>query len=181
MALFADDAIEELLRIYGEDELIRVQALIGSRTLREALRLIVEPQIGQATLFIPHYWAEFYHDGRAGFEAQAGRVLVFFADPDDDPRLEAGYPVRAADIRRLTREEFNDGLAENEARASDGRAPFMFVLRSVGPAGPHPFFDQLALGAAERMEQLAEFVIDSYVQDNVDDEGPQRSTARVRL
>jgi transketolase len=63
VALFADDAIEELLTLYGESELEQARRLIGSATLREAATLIVEAQAGLATIFIPHYWAEFYHDG----------------------------------------------------------------------------------------------------------------------
>jgi hypothetical protein len=181
MAFLAEDAVDEFLRLYGAEELERCRALIGSSTLRAALTLVVEPQLGQASLFLPHYWAEFYHDGREGFSAPGGRFLVYFADPEDDPRIEGGYPVRAAEIRRLTRDEFYAGLAENEVRALDGAEPFMFVLRSVGPAPAHPFFDELAAGAAERADFLAELAIDQFVQDNIDEEGPERRTATVRL
>jgi len=181
VALLPDDAVEELLRLYGEDELELVRTMIGSSTLRAAASLIVDAQTGTATIFIPHYWAVYYHDGRAGFAAPGGRVLVFFADPEDDPRLEAGYPIREADIRRLTRDEFYAGLAENEARAFAGGEPFMFVVRSVGPAPAHPFFEQLAVGAADRADFLAGLAVDQFVQDNLDEEGPERSTARVRL
>ncbi len=181
MALLPEDAVEELLRLYGEDELELVRTLIGSSTLRAAVRLIVDAQAGVATLFIPHYWAVYYHDGRDGFGPSQASVLVFYADPDDDPRLEAGFPVRASEIRRLTRDEFRAGLDENARRAADGEEPFMFVLPSVGPAGPHPFFDQLAVGAAARMDQLATFAVDAFAQEQLDEEGPERSTARIRL
>lgn len=181
MALLPDDAIEELLRLHGADELELVRSRIGSSTLRDAARLIVDAQAGQAHIFIPHYWAVYYHDGRAGFAADAGHFLVFFADPDDDPRLEGGYPVRESDIRRLTRDEFFDGLARNEERADAGEPPFMFVLRSVGPAAANPFFDDLSDGAALRIEQLALAALDAFVQENVDEEGPEKRTARVRL
>jgi hypothetical protein len=181
VALLPDDAIEEFLRLYGAEELERARALIGSSTLREAAALIVEPQLGSARIVVPHYWAVYYHDGRGAFAAPAGRFLVYFADPDDDPRLEGGRPVREADARRLTREQFLAGLEENEARAAVGAGPFMFVVRSVGPAGAHPFFDQLADGAAFRADFLAQLAIDQHVQDSIDEEGPQRSTARVRL
>lgn len=175
------DPIEEALRIYGEEELALVRTLIGSSTLREAARLIVDAIGGRAEIFIPHYWAVYYHDGRDGFSADSGRFLVFFANPDDDPRLADGYPERAADIRRLTRDEFYAGLAENERRAESGGTPFMFVVRSVGPAGAHPFFDRLAEGAAERFDQIAFASLDAHVQQLLDDEGPQRGKARIRL
>lgn len=186
MALFPEDAVDELLRLYGADELALVRTMIGSSTLRDAARLVIGPQLGpdgeaSAAIVIPHYWAVYYHDGRGGFAAPEGRFLVYFADADDDPRLDGGYPVRAQDIVRLTRAQFYDGLARNRERAEAGEGPFMFVVRSVGPAGAHPFFDRLAEGAALRMDLFAEFAIDSFVQENLDEEGPQRATARVRL
>lgn len=181
MAFLPDDAIDELLQLYGESELEQVRRLIGSSTLRDAARLIVESQAGLATIFIPHYWAEFYHDGRDGFEAPSGHFLVYFADPDDDPRISGGYPVRESDVRHLSREEFYAGLARNTEAAEAGGTPFMFVVRSVGPADGHPFFDELAQGAAARMDQFASFALDAYVQENLDSEGGQKSTARVKL
>ena len=181
MALLPEDVIEELLRLYGESELALVRPLIGSQTLREAVHLVVDAGIGVAQLRIKHYWAVYYHDGRDGFGATNASVLVFFADPDDDPRLEGGYPVRESEIRRLSRDEFYAGLAQNELRAAEGEPPFMFVVPSVGPASGHSFFDQLAVGAAARMDQFASFAVDAFVQENLDDEGPERSTARVRL
>ena len=186
MALLPEDAIEEVLRIYGQEELELVRTLIGSSTLREAAILIVDgvrgpDASGQARIVIPHYWAAYYHDGRGAFSAPGGRFLVFFADPEDDPRLEGGYPVRAEDVRHLTKDEFYSGLAENERRAALGGEPFMFVVRSVGPMAGHPFFDQLADGAASRMDLIAEGALDAYVQEQIDEEGPERATANVRL
>lgn len=185
MALLPDEAVAELLRTYGEEELQLVRGLIGSSTLRAAAELLVEEfSTGgeqKAVISIPHYWAAYYHDGRAGFEAPAGHLLVFFADEDDDPRLEGGRPVRLADVRHLTREEFRRGLEENELRAAAGEGPFMFVVRAVGPAGPHPFFDELSIGAAARMDQLALAALDAHVQELLDEERGQRATAQVRL
>ena len=63
MALLPEDAIEEVLRIYGQEELELVRTLIGSSTLREAAILIVDgvrgpDASGQARIVIPHYWAK---------------------------------------------------------------------------------------------------------------------------
>lgn len=181
MAFNAEDAVEDLLLLYGESDLEIVRTLIGSRTLREAARLVVDAQAGAAAIIVPHYWAVYYHDGREGFAAPAGHFLVYFANEADDPRLEGGRPETIEQVRHLTREEFEAGLSENQTRAEDGDEPFMFVVRSVGPQAPHPFFEQLTQGAAERMDQFAEFALDAYVQEQVDEEGPERSTARVRL
>jgi len=174
-----EEVLDDLLARYGRQELDRVRGLIGSETLRNAARLIVEQ--GEALIRIPHYWAVYYHDGRGGFEAPAGRFLVFFADPLDDPRLEGGYPVRASEFRRLTPDEFQDGLERNQENFELGLGPFMFVLRSVGPAGAHPFFDELSDGAAFRMDAVAAAELDDYVQEIVDDGLSDKSTARVKF
>jgi len=181
MAFTPDEAVEELLRVYGEEELGLVRELIGSSTLRAAARLVIDAQAGQAAIVIPHYWAVFYHDGRPGFEAPAGRSLVFFANPADDPRLDGGRPVTLDDVRHLTPEEFRAGLDANEEAAAAGGAPFMFVLRAVGPAAPHPFFDQLAEGAAGRMDPIALAALDAFVQEQVDAERPEKRTIDVRI
>lgn len=181
MALFPEDAIEELLHTYGQSELELVRTFIGSQTLRAAATLIVDAQQGRADIFIPHYWAVYYHDGREGFEAPGGRFLVYFSDPSDDPRIEGGYPERVSEVRHLTREEFREGLRQNDLAFDRGDVPFMFVVRAVGPAAGHPFFDILAQGAAVRMDQFAFFALDAYVQENLDAEGPEKKTANVRL
>lgn len=181
MALFPEDAIEELLQTYGQSELELVRTFIGSQTLRAAATLIVDAQAGQASIFIPHYWAVYYHDGRDGFEAPGGRFLVYFSDQSDDPRIEGGYPERVSEVRHLTREEFREGLEQNEIAFDRGERPYMFVVRAVGPAAGHPFFDLLAVGAAARMDQFAHFALDAYVQETLDEEGPEKRTAIVRL
>lgn len=169
-----------ILTEYGRTELERVKTLIGSRTLREAVRLIVDAQGGRAELYIPHYWALYYHDGRKGFGPITASKLVFFDDPRDDPRLEGGYPERDFDIRTLTRDEYEEGLRQNAERRANGEGPFMFVVDSVGPAAAHPFFDQLQNGAANRMDFPARRALDDAVQEMVDtdpDVRPESGTA----
>jgi len=184
MPLLPDELVGDLLTRYGFDELERARGLIGSSTLREALELIVDAQAGEADLFIPHYWAVYYHDGRGGFAAPAGHKLVFFADSADDPRLSGGYPVRSTDIVRLTRDQFEEGLRINGERRAAGLGPFMFVVDSVGPAVGSPFFDRLAEGAGSRMDPIAEESVDDWVQSLVDELPelrPERRTASFRL
>lgn len=184
MALTPGQLVEEILSAYGHEELERVQGFIGSSTLRDAVELVVGEIEGEASLFVPHYWAVYYHDGRAGFSAPVGRKLVFFADPEDDPRLESGFPVRATDLVRLSREQFEEGLAINAERRASGRDPFMFVVDSVGSAAGQPFFDRLSDGAAGRMDPIAQAELDAWVQEMVDTDPAlraERRTARVRL
>jgi hypothetical protein len=175
---------QRVLTELGTAELERVKLLIGSRTLREAIRLIVDVNEGRAELYIPHYWALYYHDGRKGFGPILASKLVFFDDPRDDPRLAGGYPERDFDIRTLTRDEYEAGLEENRRRRESGLGPFMFVVDSVGPAAAHPFFDQLSNNAASRADFPVGRAVDDWVQQMVDEDPavrPERGTAEFFL
>jgi len=88
-----------------------------------------------AAVEVPFYWAQYYHDGRGPVRARPGHKIVYFVDPDDDPRINGAarnYPKRASDIKRLTKRQFYKFLGEGKLVAVD----------KVGPAGPHPFFTQ---------------------------------------
>jgi hypothetical protein len=175
--------LEDILRTVGERELAEVRRLIGSETLRRAVELIVDVSNNLGRLYIPHYWAVYYHDGRGPVQPVSARKLVFFNNPDDDPRLEGGYPVRVSDIRKLTKEEYDEGLRRNAERRRSGGEPFMFVVDSVGPAGAHPFFDDLAQGAAARAEDPAVEAFDRAIQDMIDTDKavqPERRTVFLR-
>lgn len=118
----------------------RLQAVIPSRRLRESLRVFYSGKggpDGPAVAFLenPEYWAVYLHDGHGPFNASFGSKLVFFNDPNDDPRIEpipSGYPTRISQQRRLTREQYYDGLEKNRERYRQGRDPYMWVLPSVG-------------------------------------------------
>jgi hypothetical protein len=143
--------VRKVLEAIGPKELERVRVTIGSSTLRNALRLIIVESEARANLFIPHYWAVFYHDGHGTILPRKARKLVFFDDPNDDPRLNSGEsPERAADLRRLTEEQYREGLRRNRDRAARGERPFMYVVDSLGPRKPTPFFEQFRRGAAAR-------------------------------
>lgn len=176
--------VRSILVEVGEDSLRIVRARIGSRTLREALRLVVDESLLQGRLVIPHYWAVYYHDGRGSISPVNATKLVFFADPRDDPRIRAGYPVRASQIRRLTKRQYEQGLEINRERAALGQRPFMFVVDRVGPAAGRPFFDELAQGAAGRAGPTVLRIFDAYMQEQVDSEEalrPERLDASFEL
>jgi hypothetical protein len=130
----------ELARKMAERLATRVRTTIGSETLRRALetRVVVLPsgEIG-ADLFIPHYWAIYYHDGRGPVRPVNGKFLVYFARIEDDPRVAGGrdYPVRAAQIRRLRLDP-----AEFRRLVQEGK---LIVTQRVGPAKGRPFFERL--------------------------------------
>ena len=146
--------IRAVLEDLGRQELARVKPLIGSKTLRAAITLIISETEARAELFIPHYWAIWYHDGRGAVSPTSARKLVFFDNPSDDPRLRGGRPVRESQVRRLTRSQYRAGLQMNRDRAAAGRRPFMFVVDRVGPSAPRPFFRQLEAGSVGRADQV---------------------------
>lgn len=162
----------------------KVLPKIDSATLRDALTVIIE-KTGQGAytsrLFIPHYWAVYYHDGRGAFGPKDNAVLVFFADPKDDPRIQGGYPERANDIRKLSRAEYEFGLRKNREAYDRGDPPYMIVTKSVGPAGAHPFFTKGMVGFAGSVEKDVLPFVDSYIQRLVDDIGPDKGVAEFRL
>lgn len=184
MAQSPRELIRQVLTALGKDELRRARGMVGSRTLSAAMRLLVEESNSRARLFIPHYWAVYYHDGRGGVSPVSARKLVFFDDPRDDPRLASGFPERAGQIQRLTRSQYEKGLRMNRARAEAGRRPFMYVVDRVGPAAGRPFFDRLSRGAARRADPTVCRIFDQHIQEIVDEEARRpgaKGSARFRL
>lgn len=160
---------------------------IRSRTLREGLRATVISD-RQSKLNVPHYWAEFVHDGRGPVSPRFKSFLVYYVDPRDDPRLRGGYPVNPSDARakRLTEAQFKAGMRQNYLRyrrnPAGGRMQFMVVTQRSGPSDPrkrNPFFTQ---GMRRFLGQA-----DSIVRRTVDEEIPvkarrfRRFRASVRI
>jgi hypothetical protein len=132
------------------------RAACTSRTLRQALQ-VQRTEFG-FRLHVPHYWAQFFHDGRGSVTARPGHKLVFYKNPAEDPRLSRGYPVRLADVRRLTKGEFYRDL----------RAGKLIVAERVGPAGPNPFMGQaLNLRARQLVTASSAAVLKQAVRDSL--------------
>jgi len=180
-----EEVLRDVLRAMGEQELAEARRLIPSATLKAAVRLIVQESQQRARLFIPHYWAIYYHDGRGVVSPRSARKLVFFDNPREDPRNRGGARAeRASRERRLTRAEYQRGLEINAERRARGQRPFMFVVDAVGPSRPRPFFDELAVGATRRSGPLAAREFDRHIQRLVDEDPdlrPERKRARFRL
>ncbi len=185
MALNREEIMREILTAVGEAELERVKKLIGSSTLRRAIFLAVYASLNEARLIIPHYWAVYYHDGRGSVTPQNATKLIFFDEPlENDPRLQGAYDVRATDIQRLTREQYEEGLERNAERREQGLPPFMFVVDAVGPSRPRPFFDQLSNNAANRAGPTVTRIFDRHIQDlvqNDEDVRPEKGIADLSL
>ncbi len=79
-----------------------------------------------------YYWARFVNDGRRAIFASDDRPLIFFIDPEDDPRIEGDYPRRPEDIRRLTSDEFKAAV----------EAGLVVITKQVGPAAGLQFLEK---------------------------------------
>lgn len=180
--------LHDLELLVAQKLLPEVRRRTSSKTLQSALRVnvsTVDPDTGelQVSIGVPHYWAQYYHDGTDGYGPKDARVLVWFTDPlNNDPRLEGRYPVSKGDIRKLTPDQFRAGLAENRYRKavadSGGTAfmPFMIIAQHVGPRGGHPFFERALKVAPDRMAPLIARHFDRWIRSQVISE---KSTASI--
>jgi hypothetical protein len=143
-ALFA----RELALILGHRFADLVREVTESQTVSESLIVTLDPrEPSTAAVEVPHYWAVYYHDGRGPVQPRSPgvRFLVWFKNPDDDPRNPSGT-VRAVDIRRLTEEEFQNALDAGQ----------LVIAQEAGPAPAHPFFLEAAalFDPTELIEEL---------------------------
>ena len=163
------DAKESLLAELGVLARNRARSKIKSATLRDALEIELQPVSSAVVVGVPHYWAIYYHDGRGPVRAAPGKFLVYFKDPAEDPRLKAGYPVRATDIVHLSREQFLEHLAADR----------LIVTRSVGPADPHPFFTRGMDGFQEKVHAPAKRFMATILSDFIGK--PEKDQTKIRL
>lgn len=167
--------ISRVLNILARRAFALVRDRIPSETLRAALKVVLTDK--QAVLFIPHYWAIYVHDGRGAVTPKDAVWLVWFADPQDDPRIRGGYPVRGSDVRRLTKAQWLDGLRRNQENELEGLDPYMIVRQYSGPARGTPFFEKLRL-ADQVSASLVRAILDQALRSLVPSE---TDTARLRL
>lgn len=168
----------DLARQMAEQIRERVRRTIESATLQRSLdsRVVVNPDgtIG-AEIYVPQYWAVYYHDGRGPVRPVNGKFIVYFQDIEDDPRVSGGrnYPVRAAQIRRLRLDpkEFRRLVEEGK----------LVVRSSVGPAKPHPFFEKLAGRAVKMVQATVNREFRRHAKAALQDVLRLRGTIRLRL
>lgn len=185
MAFDARAVTREVLRAIGERELAEARRRVPSKQLRLAMQLIVEESKARARVFVPHYWAIYLHDGHDEINPRSARKLVFFDNPHDDPRVRgARRAERYSQERRLTKREYELGLQINRERAERGQRPFMYVVSSTRAVGGKPWFDQMARGAARRVNGRAATAFDREMQKLVDTDPalrPDKRTARFNI
>lgn len=147
MALSQVEVARRILEAMAQEVLAQTRANLltlatnsrRAQSLRDDLRvqiIDVNEQQSEAHIITDYYWALYYHDGRGAMTAKPGKFLVFFRNPDDDPRIDGparNYPRRAQDAKKLTlsRGEFNRLL----------RSRRLIATKRVGPAPAHPFME----------------------------------------
>lgn len=132
--------VNDFSRLFANMAAQRVRRFVESTTLRDALR--VERVGGKWFVGVPHYWAVYYHDGRRA--AQSNRdngFLVWYKNPQDDPRHGGTFPVRASQLRSL--KQAGISLERLRADIDSGRAVIArYSPRSRRRVAGKPFFKQ---------------------------------------
>lgn len=72
--------------------------------LRQGYRFIARSD--SVTVYNVYYWARFANDGR---KAIRNKLMIFFLDPDDDPRWVTDWPRKRNTIRPLSKREIKKG------------------------------------------------------------------------
>lgn len=153
----------------------RVLPKIRSNQLRRGMR---REQRGESSwaLHIPHFWAVYFHDGRGPVYSKRNGYLVWFRNPNNDPRLRGGLtPERLSQTRRLSKVDFQKWSTINRnivkryrqrtgrrvLTSSDYEAmqlPMVVIKMSPRDARPVPgalFFDNGPNGGMSGFKQYA--------------------------
>ena len=131
-----------------------------SKTLSRAMyqRISFEGKVkSTGQIRVAHYWARYFHDG---INARVGKVMVWFKNPADDPRLKGGYPVQRNQVKRLnlSKKEFFDLKAAGK----------LIVTKFAGPTKKpqNPFFSNTGgmAGFDKEVDVIAQQETYNYVE-----------------
>ncbi len=154
---------------------LEVGRVLESGTLRRALNCRVDATGAdvEAILSVPHYWAIYYHDGRGEIRAKKGKVLVWFASIEDDPRVNAsGHPIRVSDRKKLR-------LSKTQFRRLQ-KAGKLIVSTKSGPAKGKPFYKVLR-GLGGRVGDIANGEIENLILDGLKKDGSFRVKETINV
>ncbi len=137
-----------------------------SKTLKKFMyhRIEVERETNASGVVrVPHYWAKFYHDGR---DAVVGKLMVWFKDPNEDPRIKNGYPIYRANVKSLA--DLISPAKFRELRKSGA----IYVKRAVGPSKKkpqNPFFSNTGgmSGLGSEVAQIGKEETYKYVEEQL--------------
>ena len=178
MSLADDRFLLRVTRRVGEAGLRRAKSKIPSSTLRRSLTLEVKRvilgkrNVAKATLLVPQYWSLYVHDGRRPFRKL--RSMIWFRNPKEDPRLNAGKtPARAANVRHLTRTQFVEAMARRRAWIASGGDPAnspVIVTKIIRKGTkPTPFFSNDPGGGMHGFGKDASRIIQAEFSEHVKD------------
>ena len=172
MAKTTDEFLEEIVVKIGLVGFRQAKAAINSKTLKRFLELFID-EVGEGVLNVPHFWAVHYHDGRGPVRARPGHKLVWFRDPDEDPRLKGGRPIKKANVKRLTRAQFQRALQLNLAARRRGQEPPVIISTFSVGTDPELFFDNDhgMAGYSERAFKTIKKDFSKFVLDTLKEEG----------
>lgn len=86
--------------------------------------------VGEQTLIYSlYYWARYVDRGRKQIR---GKNMVYYVDPEDDPRVQSDYARKRGGLRKLTKAEFD----------RDREAGRLVVTRGVNSIPAQPFILQ---------------------------------------
>lgn len=149
----------------GKEAVKYARPKIRSQTLKRAL---AAHQAGPNVVYVgvPHYWAVYVHNGRGPITMPEGKVMCWFRNIADDPRLPGGtYPVNRGQRRRMTQQEFLYWLEQNRQAVAAGAEPPMVITRHVGPVAPNRFLanDGGMAGFMQKAQQVAGPLVRKYL------------------
>lgn len=125
-------------------DLVKQQPI--SRTVKSNLLVLLDDAITTAEVVAAPYWAGWYHEGRGVVLPRNGQVLIWFKDPELDPRKPTNV-FRPG--RKLTPQEFS------AARKAD-----LLIITTRSPlkgdgSTPHPFFTNAEPELFSRLDAVA--------------------------
>lgn len=144
----------------------------GFGRLRKSFRYRVRDDAARATVYSVYYWAAFADQGRAGIK---GKLMRFFVDPEDDPRVAEDYPRRVADRKRLS--DFLSG-AEMYALRKAGK---LIVTRQVAAARAAGFIDRALINVGMKAPKYMQRFLRDEVETILDETRDGRKVRRVSI
>jgi hypothetical protein len=123
-----------------------------SRTIKKNLFVLLDDVTSTAEVVAAPYWAGFYHEGRGIVVPRDKQVLIWFKDPELDPRKPSNV-FRPG--RRLTKAEFRF--------AKDAGLLIITKLARSSFANKHPFFTDAEPELFSRLDPVALAMLNSEV------------------
>lgn len=164
-------ALQGLCRIAVE-ELEKSVEIKAFGRLAKSFRYRVREDDRRATVYSIYYWAAFVDQGRAAIK---GKLMRFFRDPDDDPRVSEDYPRKVSDRKKLR--DFLTG-AEMYALRKAGK---LIVTKQVAAARARGFIDEALVKVGQRAPKYMQKFLRDEVKTILDETRDGQRVRRVSI